>query len=123
MEKTKQIPSGEWQAYFDRLCRAFLSDETPETVTVEVLSPRTGDQIEAQTARLQGISYDPKSQALEIWMEDLDHLTSKPSEIWVIEQEGGFVSVMEIKQGDGQVQLLYLHRSGPLALRYDQFVV
>jgi hypothetical protein len=123
MEKTKQIPSGEWQSYFDRLSRAFMSDETPETVTVEVLSPRMGDQIEAQTARLQGISYDPKSQALEVWMEDLDHLTFQPSEIWVIEQEGGFISAVEIKQSDGQVQLLYLHRSGPLARRYDQPVV
>jgi hypothetical protein len=123
MKNTKQIPSGEWQAYFDRLSRACLSGETPETVTVEVLSPSIGDQIEAQTARLQGISYDPKSQALEVWMEDLDHLILQPSEIWVVEQEGGFVSAVEIKQSNGQVQLLYLHRSGPLARCYDQPVV
>ena len=123
MENTKQIPSGEWQTYFDKLSRVFLSDERPETVTVELLSPRMGDQIEAQAARLQGISYDPRSQALEVSMEGLDHLAFQPSEIWVIEQDGGFVSAVEIKQSDGQTQLLYLHRSGPLARRYDQPVV
>ena len=78
MANTKQIPRSEWKAYFVRLTRAFLADDAPETATVEVLSSRLGDQIEAQTTRLLGITYDPKSSALEVWLEDLDHLAFDP---------------------------------------------
>jgi hypothetical protein len=119
MGTTKQIPPNEWQAYFDRISRTFLAEDTAETVTVEVMSPTLGDQIEAQSVRLDGIAYDPKSRALEVWMGELDHLAWDPTELWVVEGDDGFPSSLEIVRADGPRELLHFHRSGPRTPRYQ----
>ena len=118
MANTKQIPHNEWKGYFEGLTRSFQASDTLEMVTLEVLSPQLGDQIQAETMRLQGITYDPRSNALEVWLEDLDHLAYEPREIWVMEDEGGFVSAVEIKRANGESEILYIRRGGPPARRY-----
>ncbi len=120
MANTRQIPRNEWKQYFERLTRSFQANDAQETVTLEVLSPELGDQIQAQSTRLQGITYDPRSNALELWLEELDHLAFEPREIWVMEDEGGFVSAVEIKQGDGKSEILYVHRGGPPTRRQEE---
>jgi len=117
MGKTRQIPSADWQRYFDRFSRSFLRDDGFGATGVDVLSPTLGNQIESQTTRFLDISYDPDSNALEVRLEDVERLAFQPSEIWVIEEDGGFVSAMEIKGLDGSREILYLHRNAPLALR------
>jgi Family of unknown function (DUF5335) len=119
MGTTRQIPPGEWTGYFEGLSRKFLAEDVIETVTVEVLSPTMGDQIEAQAVRLQGIDYDPTSRALEVWMEDLDHLAWEPTEIWVVEDDDGFPATLEIVRADGPRELLFFHRSGPPTPSYQ----
>jgi len=120
MGTTKQIPPSEWKAYFERLNRKFLSDDSTEMVTVEVLSPELGDQIEAEAVRLEGIVYDPKSMALEVWMEDVDHLAYEPAEIWVVEDDDGFIANLEVVRTDGPKEVLYFHRGSPPARGYGQ---
>ena len=120
MGTTKQIPRPEWQPYFDRFTRQHLVGGPPETATIEVVSPLIGDQIEARTAALLGLSYDPKSNAFEVLLEDVDHLVFHPSEIWVIEEDDGFLSALElVRTDDASKEIIYVHRSGPPAVRHE----
>jgi hypothetical protein len=120
MSTTKQLPRAEWKDYFDRFTRERLGDDAPGAVTVEVISPTLGDQFEVSAVRLLGLAYDPKSRIFEVLVEDVDHLTFNPSEIWVLEGEAGFISTVEVVKVDGGKEIIYVRRSGPLALR-DEF--
>jgi hypothetical protein len=121
MATTKQIPREEWQPYFERFTRQSLKGEPPEAATIEVLSPTLGDQFETRTARLDGLSYDPKSKAFEVAFEDpqVDHLVFEPVEIWVMEEDWGFISTLELVRPDGLKEIVHVSRSGPPAPRYD----
>src|SRR4051794_18730001 len=115
MATTNQIPREEWQPYFERFTRQSLKGEPPQAATIEVLSPTFGDQFETRTARLDGLSYDPKSRAFELAFEDtqLDHLVFEPVEIWVIEEDAGFISTLELVRPDGLKEIVHISRSGP----------
>jgi hypothetical protein len=117
MSTTKQIQRAEWKDYFDRFTRERLRDDAPGAVTVEVISPTLGDQFEVLAVRLLGLAYDPKRRIFEVLVEDVDHLTFTPSEIWVLEGEAGFISTVEVVKADGGKEIIYVRRSGPLALR------
>lgn len=117
--ETKQIPREQWKGYFDRFTRQHLKDDEPEAATIEVVSPTLGDQFEVKAVRLLGLSYDHKSEVFELQLEDMEHLVFEPAEIWAIEQEGGFVSALEVVRRDGVKEILYLRKSGPLAPRYE----
>jgi hypothetical protein len=117
MSTTKQLPRAEWKDYFDRFTRERLKDDAPGAVTVEVISPTLGDQFEVSAVRLVGLAYDPKARTFEVLVEDVDHLTFNPSEIWVLEGEPGFISTIEVVKADGGKEIIYVRRSGPLALR------
>jgi len=113
MGSTTRIPPLEWEARFDRFSREYLAGGRTETVTLEVLSPASGDQIAAAGARLLGLSYDPKGNLFEIQLEGVAHLVYRPSDIWVIEDDRGFISMLEIVRDDGTSELLYVKGSGP----------
>ena len=119
MSTTKQLARTEWNAYFDRFTREQLQGEAPGAATIEVVSPTLGDQFQLSAVRLLGLTYDPKSDALEVLLENVDHLIFRPTEIWVMEGEPGFISTLEIVQSDGTKELIYVRRSGPLAGRYE----
>jgi hypothetical protein len=119
MSTTKQIERAEWKDYFDRFTRERLTDDAPGAVTVEVISPTLGDQFDVSAVRLLGLAYDPKSRIFEVLLEDVDHLTFNPSEIWILEGEAGFISTVEVVKADGGKEIIYVRRSGPLALRYE----
>jgi hypothetical protein len=120
MANTKQIPRAEWQAYFDRFTRQHLNAEPAEDVTIEVVSAAAGDQLEASTLRLLGLVYEAKSRTFQVLLEDLDHLVFDPAEIWVVEQDGGFISTIELIRPDGGKELIHIQRGGPPVRRYDQ---
>jgi len=99
--------------YFDRFTKRYLRDDRPETARIELLSPALGDQVEAEAAvQLLGISYDPKSEALEALLENMDHLVFQPKEIWAVEEEGGFLPSIEIVRDDGTKEILTVRRGG-----------
>lgn len=118
---TRQISRGDWKSYFDRFTKRHLTGDPPKAVTIEVLSPTLGDQFEARPPqRLIGLAYDPKSDAFEVLLEDVDHLVFQPEEIWVVETEGDFISTLELVRADGTKEIVYVYRSGPPARRYEQ---
>ncbi|HEY7699701.1 MAG TPA: DUF5335 family protein, partial [Vicinamibacteria bacterium] len=81
MTQTRQIPRHQWKEYFDRFTKRHLRDDRVEAATIELLSPALGDQFEVEGAPLLGISYDPKSEALEVLLKNMDHLVFEPKEI------------------------------------------
>jgi hypothetical protein len=81
---SRKLPNTAWQAYFDAMSKAMDGTQAE----IEVASLGLGDQIEAEWVGLDGITYDPKDDLLEIILGDLDHLIHKPREIWV--DEAGF---------------------------------
>jgi hypothetical protein len=115
---TRQIPRSDWKSYLERFTRQHVTREPSEAVTVEVLSPTVGDQYEARTERLLGVTYDPKSDAIEVLVEDVDHLVFRPVELWVIENDDGFIGTMELVRADGTKEILHINRSGPPARAY-----
>lgn len=114
MAKTTQIPRGEWSDYFDKFTRQHLKNDLPDLATLEVLSPRLGDQVYAQNARLLGLSYDPHGEAFEVMLAGADHLTFQPEEIWVLEGDADVIAVFELVQSDGTRQLIHVKAGGPL---------
>jgi len=114
MAKTTQIPRNEWPDYFNNFTRQHLRNELPDLVTLEVLSPRMGDQIYARDARLLGLSFDPHSDAFEVLMEGADHMTFQPAEIWALEGDPDMLAVFELVQNDGTKQLIHIKEGGPL---------
>src|SRR5512144_427022 len=119
MSTTRQLQRAEWKAYFDRFTREHLTDETPGAASLEVISPAFGDQFEASAIRLLGLTYDPKSQVFEVAMKDVDHLVFRPAEIWILEDEPGLVSTVEIIDEDGTKEILYVRSGGAPASRAD----
>jgi hypothetical protein len=120
MGTTKQIPRAEWKDYFERFTRDHVSRHADEAVDIEVLSPTVGDQLEARAERLVGIAYDSRSNAFQILLEDVDHLVFQPVDVWVIEEDDGFVSAIEMIRPDGTREIIHLMQTGPLAPLYDE---
>jgi hypothetical protein len=112
MPITKQIPRADWEAYFERFDREHIEAEPPMAASIELISPRLGDQVEAGTAELLGLAYDPKSRLFEVLLEGRDHLVYHPEDIWVMEEEDGFITALELGLADGDKEILYIHRSG-----------
>lgn len=112
MPTTHQLPREEWARYFAAFTERFFDDANPETATVEVLSPELGAQVAADRVRAHGIIYDPKSHALEVALEKLDHLVYHPKEVWVVEEEDGFVSIVEVVRTDGTKEIIRFERVG-----------
>ena len=111
MGATKQIPRGEWQRYFDELAKRHFRGDTSTVASLELVSEELGDQPEETTAPLVGLSYDPKSEALEVLLADRDHLVFHPAEIWVVEEDDGFLSALEIVYADGTHEVMEIQRT------------
>jgi hypothetical protein len=114
MAATKKIPLEQAAAYFDAFTKRFLRDPTPESADIEVLNPDLGDQFEAEMARVVGVTYDRKENALEIELEPepTDHRVYHPKEIWVIEEPDGFVSSIEIIRPDDTREIVSIRHVG-----------
>ena len=110
MTTTKQIPQEQWQETFDHFTKRHLRDDLPEAVTIEHLSPDLGDQVQVEAVRLLGISYDPRSDALEVLLPNVDRLVFHPKELWVVEEEEGFLSSVKIVRADETKEILTIRR-------------
>jgi hypothetical protein len=110
MTTTREIPRSDWSGYFDRFTEHHLRRPGRELVTIEVLSPEIGDQVQARSAPLLGIVYDRQSNALEVLLKDADHLAFQPENIWVVEQDDGALVTVEVVKADGTKELLHMHR-------------
>lgn len=112
MATTKQLPREQWHEYFDAFTKAFLMDPNPEAADIEIVSPELGDQLEAEYVRVIGITYDHKDNVLEVALENVDHLIYHPKEIWVMEEDNGFVSSIEVVRDDDTREIIRLRSVG-----------
>jgi hypothetical protein len=99
----RTLARSEWQSYCDRISKSL----TGKRAQIEVTGLRVGDQIQAESLPLFGITYDPNDDLVEISLEGLDHLINKPRAISVDEGPEGFTG-MEIVDSDGQSQIVKL---------------
>ena len=83
----KKIQRKEWQKYFDTFSKKYLKDQQPKYIEIQIFSEEMGVQHGTTWTILKGITYDPKSDILEIHIDKMDYMTSKPEEIYVEEME------------------------------------
>jgi hypothetical protein len=112
MADAVKIERGRLFRYFDAFTKRFLRDDSPEAVDVEVMDPEIGDQIGIQGTRLIGITFDPNTDALELALEPGDHRVYHPAEVWVVEEDDGFLSAIEVARPDGGHEVVSVKRGG-----------
>ncbi len=110
---TVKLDKAAWQKAFDQMSKSEL---VGKQVEIEVTGLDIGDQIEQEWIQLLGITYDPKSDVIEILVEGLDHLIPKPREIWVEHGAAGLAS-MEVVGADDVCQIIRLRE--PLMLPFS----
>jgi hypothetical protein len=99
--ETRRIAEDQLEDNFARFSKHFLVRESTNRVDIELLGNDLGDQIEAQNVALLGVTYDPRSRALEFELEGGDHRVFNPREVWVAEEPDGFMRSIEIVKEDG----------------------
>lgn len=92
-----------WHPYFDAVSKALLG----KRAEIEVQSLALGSQVEAEWLPLLGITYEPRSDMLEIVLEGLDHMIRKPSEIY-IDNDTTMLNSLEVVDADGAHQVVRL---------------
>jgi hypothetical protein len=104
--ESKKISKRQWQKYFDTFSLKYLKDKQPEYIEIQVLSEDMGAQHEINWTPLKGITYDHKSDILEIQIDKLDHLISHPQEIYVNEEQNGWLTGMMVVRRDGEKSII-----------------
>jgi hypothetical protein len=106
MSNTRELEVSEWKGYFDTISQ-FVSDMEIE---VAVIGPELGDQVEAEWQPFAGISYDPRSQRLDIMMEldggAGDHAVIKPKAIYLVDEMDSMPALIEVIDADDNHFLL-----------------
>jgi len=105
----EKLDKASWHAFFDAISKT-LGNTRAE---IEVQSLALGDQVEAEWLPLFGMTYEPKSEMLEIVLEGLDHMIRKPIELYV-DRSGAGLASMEVIDKDGVRQIVRLRE--PLML-------
>jgi hypothetical protein len=106
---TKEIKREEWSDFFD----GFTRRHEGWLVTIEILDPKLGDQIEVENQPLKGIvaerKRDPK--VIEIFTgnsaeESSTHIIDKPATVWIEETGEGAEAALQIESEDHGKTLL-----------------
>jgi hypothetical protein len=111
MSQTKRIPREQLHSYFDEFTKRFLRGSSPEAVDVELIEPELGYHAVAVGTPLRGITYEERTNTLEIEMETGDHRDYKPEAVWVIEEPDGFVDAFEVVRADGTREVISVKRA------------
>lgn len=110
---TQEILRNEWKAYFD----AFSREHENWMVTVEVIAPDIGAQVQAEEVRLKGISAELKDgeNAIAIILgkrldEHITHVISEPARVMLecSELDSGSFETLAIESEDGTKTLVRL---------------
>ena len=92
----QKIDKSGWRAALDTLSKSLKGKQAE----IEIAALSLGDQIAAEWVPIIGIAYDPKDDIVEVALEGLDHIISRPRELH-FQQQGGLVSALEIVDADG----------------------
>ena len=99
----RRLERSEWPGFCIRVERGCLGKQ----VAIEVGSLQIGFQLAVHRLPLLGITYDPKSDILELLVGKLDHLVRAPRELYIDEQLFGLVS-LQIIDSEGVQQIVTL---------------
>jgi hypothetical protein len=99
--QTREIPRDQWREFLDQFSR----EHEGWQVTVEVLADRNGDQIITQEKPLLGISYSGEQGtnanisviAGEQAADNVNHMVSSPSRLWVAQSDLGEPQGLQIE--------------------------
>ncbi len=103
---TRKLDKAQWKVFFDRFSKTLEGKQAE----IEVASLALGNQVEAEWLELNGLTYDPKDDLLEVLLEGLDHMIRRPREIYVESGAAGLES-LEIIDADGVKQVVRLRDS------------
>ncbi len=92
-----------WAAYFDSVSKVL----TGKQAEIDVESLALGVQVASRFAPLHGITYDHKSEMLEIMLERWEHNISHIDEIWV-DRDGISLNSIRVVDSDGVEQIIKL---------------
>lgn len=98
------LDKAQYQSYFQLMTKAL----NQEQVELEVMGLDIGDQMESDWIQLDGISYDPEKDTLNIDTKPLAHTIQSPSEI-IVAAEGAFVSAIQVKDSENHSHILKFH--------------
>ena len=99
----RRLEKPEWRPFFDTMSKILEA----QVAEVEVASLDLGDQTQAEWLPLIGIAYVPRDDAVEIALDGLDHMISKPSDVY-IDNGAAALSSIEIVDADGVKQIVKL---------------
>src|SRR4051812_1289562 len=100
---TLKLEKAEWRPFFARMAKALVG----KRAEIEIASLTLGHQIEAEWLPLLGITYEPKTDTLDIALDGLDHLIEHPHEIYV-DASGMELRNIEIIDCEGVAQIVRL---------------
>lgn len=107
-----QIDKAEWKSFFDQISKSLEGN----FAEIELNSLLLGSQMQAEWTPLFGISYDQKTQLIDVFMEDLGHQIAKPTKVFV-DQQGFSIASLEIIDSEDTHQIIKLRR--PLSLDFS----
>lgn len=103
------VDKANWRSAADLLSRAIHG----QPARLEVAALPLGDQVEAEWAPLQGVSYDPQDDVFEIRLEGVDHLVPHPR-AFAVRERGGAADALAVIDEDGAEHIVVLRE--PIAL-------
>jgi len=110
--ETRRVPTDQLEQLFTHFTRNFLIRQSTNSVDVEILGADSGDQFEAEGARIFGITFDPKENSVEFELDGGDHRIINPKEVWVAEEPDGFIKAIEVVRDDGTREVARVKRGG-----------
>lgn len=99
----EKLDRNSWATYFDSMSKML----TGKQAEIDVESLSLGVQVESRYAPLNGITYDHKSEMLEIMLERWEHNISHVEEIWV-DHDGVSLNSIRVVDADGMEQIIKL---------------
>ena len=103
----RTLPRAEWNDYFDAFSHTKSDTGRIDHAEIRVLSLEDGAQLQTHWVPLQGLTYDPKGDLLEVIMTGLDHLVGHPEAIYV-DEEAGHLDRLEVVRRDGTKEIIEL---------------
>jgi hypothetical protein len=102
----RTIHREEWAQYFDDFSKKIKKGKRKDYVEIRILTPESGDQVEAKWMPLRGITYDTKSDSLFVSVDRLNHQIAHPRYINVDEDEKGYISSLEVAGDNDERDIL-----------------
>jgi len=99
----RKLERNDWAEFCIRASRGYRG----KWVDIEIASLQIGFQLEARRLPLLGMSYDPKSDVLELLVGELEHLIRSPRDLYV---DGELLAIasLQVIDAEGVQQIITL---------------